>query len=403
MEHHLPHNRKDVIILFYIGIDIAKFSHVFVVMNSSGKIVVPATSFTNDRVGFNSFIDVVKPYINSEHLVGLESIGHYGENLSNFLLDLDCNVTLINPLITNAEAKKKIRKTKTDKLDALAICRLLKNDEFDLLTKPDIDLNEAKQLTRYYFTLSKQLTQQKNRLQKCIDHVFPEYNKLFKTKYSRAYLAILQDFGSAFNVANAKITSLRKAISFSGGGRTVSVDLDLIKETAKSSVGCHSLTVVMEIQHLIQQINLVESQLSQAYKKIEDLAILSQSPIFSIPGIGYLTGMSILSEIGNVRKFESACKLVAFAGVDPGVYQSGEYNANKTNISKRGSPFLRKSLYLAALPAARFNPTLHDYYNLKRSQGKSHRCAQGHPVRKLCRIIFKLLSDNLAFDQTCLS
>ena len=137
-------------------------------------------------------------------------------------------------------------------------------------------------------------------------------------------------------------------------------------------------------------------------KKIEELVAKLDSPIFSIPGIGIYTGMSILSEIGDIHNFSSAVKVMGFAGVDPGTYQSGEYSAPRTALSKRGSRYLRKSLYQCILPVCTNNLTFNKYYKLKRLQGKSHRCAQGHSVRKLIRVIYKLLSENIQFDEKLL-
>ncbi len=132
--------------------------------------------------------------------------------------------------------------------------------------------------------------------------------------------------------------------------------------------------------------------------KIEEFAIDSNSPIISIPGIGMITGMSILSEIGDIELFSHASKVIGFAGVDPATYQSGEYHATTTAISKRGSRYLRKSLYQCILTVCKYNPTFNAYYTRKREQGKSHRCAQGHCVRKLLRVLYKLLTENIKFD-----
>ena len=108
--------------------------------------------------------------------------------------------------------------------------------------------------------------------------------------------------------------------------------------------------------------------------------------------------MSILCELGSIDHFSAPSKIIAFAGLDCAVYQSGQYNTDKTAITKRGSPHIRLSLYQAALPLCRFNTTFNQYFNRKRSEGKSHRCAQGHVARKLLRVIFKLLTEKIAFD-----
>lgn len=178
----------------------------------------------------------------------------------------------------------------------------------------------------------------------------------------------------------------------------ISLDAVTLKEEASKSVGEKNEIISLEIQQLIQNIDLINEQLFEVDKKIEDFALNSRSPIFKVPGIGSSTGTAILSEIGNIENFSSSSKLIGFAGVDPSVYQSGEYNATSTTISKRGSPYLRKALYQVALTVSQFNPTFNTYYRRKREQGKSHRCAQGHLIRKLLRVIYKLLSENIQFD-----
>ena len=388
--------------MFYLGIDIGKFKHCFACINFDAEVLVDPTFFFNNRQGFDKLFAVVQTFSSNELLIGMESSGHYGDNLANFLVSKGYSVALINPLVTNAKAKENIRKTKTDKMDSLLICRTLISGKFSCFSQAKFDLFAAKQLTRYYFQLSESLNPYKNRLQKCLDHVFPEFNSLFKSKYSKPYFALLLRFGSAFNIANARIDSLAKTIACKGRGRSVLLDPYKLRNLARSSVGVHCDSLIMEIQHLIQNINLIESQITQTRKKIEVMASLSNSPIFSIAGIGPITGMSIISEFGDISQFSSADKMVAFAGFDPAVYQSGGFNAEHTRISKRGSRFLRKAFYLVALPVTRFNPIFHDYYTLKRSQGKSHRCAQGHLIRKLCRVIFKLVKEDILFDSSAL-
>jgi len=176
-----------------------------------------------------------------------------------------------------------------------------------------------------------------------------------------------------------------------------------LRDIARNSIGENSQIAVLEIKSLIDIIELLESQLRIYKQKIEDLAFELNSPIFSFPGIGFTSGMTILSEINDIAQFSSHTKLIGFAGVDPSVYQSGEYEAQNCSISKRGSRYLRKVLYQVALPVCKFNSTFNAYYTLKRSQGKSHRCAQGHVVRKMLRVIYKLLSQNIPFEASSLT
>ena len=385
--------------MFYIGIDIAKNEHCACVIDHSGEVFIEPFFFNNNLDGFKLFLDKTKDFINQDHILGLEATGHYGDTLIKYLLDNNFYVGVINPLVTDAFRKSKVRKTKTDKIDAFIICKVLISGDFSTMTSTKFNNRQAKQLTRFHATLSQDLNIHKNRLQKCLDIVFPEFNSFFKTKYSKAYMAILKEFGSAFNVANAHLTKLKNTLNIKARGAKT-YDYKAFKELASNSVGEDNPNLVLEIKFLISSIELIISQLDEVDKKIEELADNSKSPIFTISGIGAITGMSILSEIGDINLFSNCSKLIGFAGVDPATYQSGNFNAGTTAISKRGSTYLRKRLYQCILTVVKYNPIFNKYYTLKRNQGKSHRCAQGHCVRKILRVIFKLLSENIEFNET---
>lgn len=384
--------------MYYIGIDVGKFNHCACVIDSNGEVFMKPFFFANNHEGFNLFLQNTKPFTSPRHIVGLEATGHYGDNLIKFLIENDFQVGLINPLTTDAKRKGKIRKTKNDKKDTFLICSVLFDRDYTKVTKHKLDMKQAKELTRYHASLTEDINQKKNKLQKCIDIVIPELNTWLKTKYSKPYMAILKEFGSSYNLANANLTHLKNVLKPEGRGRSISIDASSLRDNARQSIGENNEIIVLEIKMLMESIQLVNSQLEIVDKKIEDLASTLNSPIFSIPGIGFYTGMTILSEIGDIHNFSSAAKVIGFAGIDPGTFQSGEYNAPQTAISKRGSRYLRKALYQCILAVCTFNSTFNKYYKLKRSQGKSHRCAQGHSVRKLIRVIYKLLSENIEFN-----
>lgn len=386
--------------MFYIGIDVAKFEHYVSVVDSNGVIFTQPFAFDNNQEGFKLLLSSISQFKKKKHLVGLESTGHYSDNLLRFLVENDFTVGLINPISTNGERKKQIRKTKNDKKDTFLICNVLKSGNYTTFTKSSLLTREAKQLTRAHARFTEELNQHKNRLQKQIDIVFPEFNSIFKTKYSWAYMAILKEFQSAHNIANANVTRIKNVMKHNKRGLSVSCTAKEIKDIAKKSIGEYNQTIELEIKFLIEKIELINQQLSVIDEKIEELANESNSPIFSIPGIGKYTGMVILSEINDINNFSTAAKLIGFAGIDPAVYQSGEYNVPVTAISKRGSTYLRKALYQVAIVIIRTNSTFKSYYTLKRESGKSFRCAQGHVIRKLLRVIFTLLTKNITFDET---
>ena len=386
-----------------IGIDIGKNSHFFAgVDGATGEIVIRPTCFKNDTSGFDFLIDQINRLPVKPDLIGMEDTGHYHLNLLQFLLQKNFKVALINPTSTDMARKMQGSITKNDKTDTLLICDMLlsssRKKPYRIIQLEDDELTEAKYLTRHHHDLKEERNTYTNKLQQCIDRVFPEFNSLFKSKYGIVYMRILKTFASASNIAHANIRSLRQCFAAQKKGRPISLTPEQLKEAARKSVGTHSDAMVLKIKHLIARIELVDEQLSEIDKKIEEFSEKINSPILSIPGISHFSGTSIIAELGNIGKYSKPSKIIKFAGVAPKEYESSEYKAQHTAISKKGSKYLRKTLYQDIFPVIQNNPVFKAYYNLKISQGKGHLCALGHCVRKLMRVIYHLLSTGTYFD-----
>ena len=171
-----------------------------------------------------------------------------------------------------------------------------------------------------------------------------------------------------------------------------------LKELARNSVGTKNDTLSLQITQSIIQIELFTEQLDEVEDTINDIMDSMDSVIKTIPGIGNLNGGMIIGEIGDIHRFESPCKLLAYAGLDPSVYQSGKFNASHTRMSKRGSKLLRYALINAAWQLTLNNKTFKNYYDLKISQGRGHYNALGHVAHKLVRVIHKIMIDNVEFN-----
>lgn len=393
--------------MILIGIDIGKLSHTFSVVNSEGgEVLIEPTSFNNNKEGFEFLYEKMKTYKKENILIGMEDTGHYHFALLKDLLSNHFNVALINPVVTDMTRKMQGGITKNDPLDSLTICDVIGSNSrkkpYRVTKMNRFELYEQRQLTRHHHNLKEELNVYTNRLQKCIDIVFPEYNDLFGSKYGIVYMAILKDFGSAANIASTDIRTLRNYFKYSGKGKRISLTAESLKEAARNSIGIDSSSEVIQIRHLILQIELIQDQINEIDKKIEEFSTNLNSPILSIPGISHFSGTSILSELGDIHNYTSAAKVIKFAGVAPFEHQSSQYKAEHTSITKKGSRYLRKTLYQVIIPIIRYNPVFNKYYKLKRSQGKTHRCAQGHCVRKLLRIIYHLLINNQQFDPVLL-
>lgn len=389
-----------IFIMINIGIDVGKFKHCAAVLDDkTGEVLIKPFFFTNDQKGFELFCSKTKQYIRRKHSVGMEDTGHYMINLTNFLLEKKFTVKYINPRSTSLRRKELGMSAKNDKKDALLIAEMLSEKKFwRSVSKYSLESDRLREITRLYHQLQEQQNQDMNRLQRALDIVFPEVNTLSWARYSKAYMQFLAAYPSASSIASEDIRNLRKALKTDGRGRQCKVTAEEIKTLATCSVGDDNIAVELEVKSVIALINTRAERIRVLEKKIEEFSRQLNSPIISIPGISHITGMTILAEIGDIKDFPEAAKLISYAGMEPLVYQSGKYDAAHMPISKHGSRYLRKALYQAVFTVCNYDPTFQAYYTKKRNQGKSHRCAQGHCVRKLLRVIYKLLSNNLSFD-----
>lgn len=381
-----------------VGIDIAKYEHSACTIDSNtGEIILEPFLFTNNKNGFNVLLNKLEEYSLDEILIGMEDTGHYNFNLQNELLIKGYKVALINPITTKNLRKAFLSSSKNDKEDSVLIAKTLLNKDYHrLISIKDENIEKAKELSRYRLSLTKDLNVKKNMLQRQIDVVFPEFNTLFNNEYTITYMNILKNYPDAYTLAHTDIRSIRKCIKYSN------LKAEDIKELASDSIGTYNPSISFMIKSIVQSIELIESQIEEVNKKIEELAITQGSSITSIPGIGIISGTSILAEIGDIHKFDNAGKIISFAGIDPYVVQSGLFKADKTFITKKGSKYLRQTLYRTIIPVIRFNPVFYDFYKLKRKQGKSHICALGHCIRKLIRVIYYLETNNLTFNPSLL-
>lgn len=393
--------------MILVGIDIGKNQHTFSIIDKgTGEILSDPSVFNNNQEGFLLLIKKLNSYAKSNLLIGMEDTGHYHFALLKYLLDNRYTVALINPTTTDLTRKLQGGITKNDPLDSLTVCDVIGSNQrkkpYRITKVNRFDLYEQKQLTRHHHNLKEELNTYKNRLQKCIDIVFPEFNSLFCSKYGIVYMNILKTFASAEKIANSDIRTVRKCFEYDGRGKRISLSAEQLKAAAQTSVGVPSVAEEIQVRHLVCQIEMIEEQLSEIDKKIEEFSLQNNSPILSIPGISHFSGTSILAELGDICNYTKASQIIKFAGVAPYHYESSQFTAQHTAITKKGSRYLRKTLYQIILPVINHNKVFTAYYNKKLAEGKGHRCAQGHCIRKLLRIIYHLLSNGQTFDPALL-
>lgn len=385
--------------MIYVGIDIAKLNHFAAAISSDGEVLIEPFKFTNDNDGFFTLLSKINSFDKNSIIIGLESTAHYGNNLLAFLVPKGFHVCLINPIQTSTMRKNNIRKTKTDKVDTFIICKTLMMQPHRFVTLYDIALMQLKNLGRFRQKTVKQRTRLKIQLTSYVDQIFPELQYFFKSGiHHKGCYALLKEAPSPDAIASMHLTHLTHLLKSASHGHFKKETAVELRVLAQKSVGSSDKSLSIQITQSIEQIELLDRQLKQIESEMEDIVKSLDSVIMTIPGIGYINGGMILGEIGDVTRFTNPSKLLAFAGLDPSVYQSGNFEAKHTRMSKRGSRTLRYALINAAHNVVKNNKTFNDYYNHKLSEGRSHYNALGHCAGKLVRIIYKMLTDNIEFN-----
>ena len=386
--------------MIYVGIDVAKLNHFASAISSDGEILIEPFKFTIDVDGFQLLSSKLYHLDRDSLIIGLESTAHYGDNLVRYLVTENYKVCVLNPIKTSSMRKNNIRKTKTDKVDTYIICKtLMMQDSLRFISFFDLDLMELKDLGRFRQKTIKQRTRLKIQLTAYLDKVFPELQYFFKSGlHQKSVYALLKEAPTPQTIASMHMTHLAHLLKVSSHGHFDKNDAQQLRVLAQKSVGVSDSALSIQVTHSIAQIELLDSQLDRVEAKMADIMKFNDSVIMSIPGIGFVNGGMILGEIGDIHRFSNPSKLLAYAGLDPSVYQSGTFQAKRTRMSKRGSKTLRYALVNAAHNVVKNNATFKAYYDAKMAEGKSHYNALGHCAGKLVRIIFKMLTDNVEFN-----
>ena len=386
--------------MIYVGIDIAKLNHFAAAISSDGEILIEPFKFTNDYDGFYLLLSKLAPLDQNSIIIGLESTAHYGDNLVRFLISKDFKVCVLNPIQTSSMRKNNVRKTKTDKVDTFVIAKtLMMQDSLRFMTLDDLDYIELKELGRFRQKLVKQRTRLKIQLTSYVDQVFPELQYFFKSGlHQNSVYALLKEAPTPTAIASMHMTHLAHLLEVASHGHFGKEKARELRVLAQKSVGVNDSSLSIQITHTIEQIELLDSQLFHTELEMANLVTCLHSVIMTIPGIGVVNGGMILGEIGDIHRFSNPKKLLAFAGLDPIVYQSGNFQAHRTRMFKRGSKVLRYALMNAAHNVVKNNATFKAYYDAKRAEGRTHYNALGHCAGKLVRVIWKMLTDEVAFN-----
>ncbi|KAB1438708.1 IS110 family transposase [Candidatus Galacturonibacter soehngenii] len=380
--------------MIYAGIDIAKDKHDCFITNSDGEVLFKAFTFPNNRDGFDELYQKIISVTDdlTEVKVGLEATGHYSYNILGYLLDKGLTTFVINPLHTNLYRKSlSLRKTKTDKVDAHTIATMLMSD-VNLKSYSDTSYHneELKSLTRYRFDKVKERAKLKTSISRLVTILFPELEKHVPTLHMASVYALLSEFPSASDISSAHLTRLTNLLSVSSKGHYGKDTANLFREAARTSIGSHMPAKSLELKHTIRLIKELNSEINEIESQIKSIMDNINSPILSIPGINYRMGSMIIAEIGDFSYFDSPDKILAYAGLSPSTYQSGQLDSSYARMEKRGSKYLRYALFNATIFVCHWDPTFSAYLAKKRSEGKHYYVAISHAAKKLVRVIYRL-------------
>lgn len=385
--------------MFFCGIDVAKRNHVALIMTAAGTVSQRAFSIANTRDGMDQLHQHLQR-VAEPVTIGLEATGHYWLALYEFLTQHGYPVVVFNPMQIHAYRKSGVRKCKTDRTDAFWVADFVRIGQGQVSTPATPVLLQLRELARFRFRMTEQIGDCKRKIIAVLDRVFPEYETLFSNVFLATSRRLLEDAVTAQEFAELDVTELTQVLQSTSRGRFGPEKATAVQTLARQSIGVHFLTdaVRVEMRCLLEQITLLETQRDQIDQALEELMMQVPQFLTTIPGVGLATGAALLAEIGDIRRFPEPEKLVAFAGIDARVYQTGEFTADHAHMSKRGSPYLRHALWQAASMAIMHDPELRAYYQHKRAEGKHHGTALGAICRKLLMRIYIVLKEQRPYQ-----
>ena len=380
--------------MIFVGIDVAKDKHDCCILGPEGNLLLPTFSFPNNRSGFSLLLDTMDSLsVNAPEIkVGLEATGHYHLNLLRSLLDHGIDCFVLNPLHTSRYRKgKTLRETKTDKIDARNIAKMLISEkELKPYSEASYHNEELKSLTRYRFDKVQERAKLRMSVSRLVNILFPELEDLVSHLHSASVYALLSEFPGASLIAGAHLTRLTNLLSQASRGAFGRDKALAIRAAARSSVGTPLLSKSMELKQTIQLINFLDAQIDELDTEIDAIMASIPSTVTTIPGIKNRMGAMILAEIGDFSFFDNPDKILAFAGLSPSTHQSGTLYSSHAHLEKRGSKYLRYALFNATRYVCMYDSVFAAYLAKKRAEGKHYYVAITHACKKLVRLIYQL-------------
>lgn len=387
--------------MYIVGIDIGKNHHEASIVSPEGKQIGRSLRFATTHKGADSLMSFIFKNIgNSPCVFGMEATGHYWYPIYSFLKAKGYTIYVINPIQSDSLRKMYIRQTKNDSIDSFLIAEVIRFGQFGTTSMADENILAMRQLCRYRDSVISSRTEIKLRISTIMEQIFPEYEKQFSSLWLSTSMGILEKYLTPENIENAPIDELFEIIKDKSHNRLTRAKAISIKEAAADTFGIKIAqdAFSFQLKQLIDRMNFLDKQIEALDCQILEYYEKFDCYLHTIPGIGMIAAATILAEIGDINRFKSSSALVAFAGIDPTVRQSGEFSSTHNHMSKRGSPYLRHAIFLAATTCSFHNSPLNAYYKKKRDQGKHHLTATGAVARKLTSVIYAVLRDSKPYE-----
>ena len=386
------------VFMIYVGIDVAKDKHDCCILDQDEHVLHPVFTFSNNKSGMQQMLDAIdstalsQGHTRSDISVGLEATGHYSYNLPKALADHNLTTYLINPLHTNLYRKgMSLRKTKTDRVDSTAIATMLIHDR-SLKPYNGIEdyTDELKSLTRYRFDRVQDRAKLKISIARLVTILFPELEKLVPDLHISSVYSLLSGYPGASYVAEAKLTKLRELLETSSRGHYSRDKAVQIREAARNSIAVTMPAKSLELKCTIRLIRVMDEEIAEIEKSMKSIMDTLNPPILTIPGVSYRMAAMLLAEIGDFSRFENADKLLAFTGLSPSTYQSGQLVSTYCHMEKRGSRYLRYALFNTTRFVCQWDPAFSSYLSKKLGEGKHYNVAISHAAKKLLRVMYRM-------------
>ena len=383
-----------------VGIDVGKQSHAAAGLTAAGQQFGRIISFSNDRAGLDRLETVLlRPLGGPEQiLVGMEATGHYWMPLYFELRRRGYQAIVINPIQTRGQFRTRIRKTKTDKLDAKDIAQLILLGKARAARIPTETTLELRLLTRHRWRLlglSGDLLRFAGSL---IDRIFPEYADVFSRPLLPTGRALVRQLGLAPRDLASRPDELTELVNRTSRSKVAHHTIQILLKRAATSIGIRQAETVIvdQLRSVIALVETVEAQIAAIDEDLDKRVQKLGSPLPSL-GLRAALAATIHAESDPISDFRRPWQYAAYAGLDPSTCESGNFHGSRTHISKRGSPYLRHALFLAAAGLYRRHRALQRLYQRARKTGHHHTDALVIVAHKLARIVWRLLTDNRPF------